>query len=78
METTQIEEILQILGVLISKLPSEETAETRGESHRGDRRDLSLEKGQQPCDPPRQEGGEERKWGSAQMKLVFFSRALAP
>lgn len=39
METTQNEEKLQSLGVLISKLPSVETAERR------DRRDLSLEKG---------------------------------
>lgn len=45
METIQNKEILQSFGVLISKLPSVETAERREESHHGDRRDLSLEKG---------------------------------
>lgn len=44
METTQNEEILQSFGVLISKLPSVETAERR------ERRFLSLKKGNRQRD----------------------------
>lgn len=66
------------MGVLISKLPSEETAETREESHRGDRRGLSLEKGQQPRVLPRQEGGEVRKWGRCAGEAGVLLRGFGP